>query len=1708
MADFYSRRSSDSDRDHYEFSPVRRSSIYSPPRRRQSYGSDDRRARARFEPRRPSSPRPRPGRVYDWSSDDSYTYRGSTTSPYYISDRPQSSRGPRVRRRSSAYDDNWNESDDDHTSEVETRNLFVKDSSLIFQEVEDEGLSKTFMIPKSQQGRHIPLNFASNPTHREWHQPEATFEDGSVSKLFAIHASEYSLNKDGRQKVRLLCPDRPPSTESDPSVVQFRWLHLQKQYPRLDDLEKLVINSPCISGQLKAVTLNVLDDIRNTASRKLIGRPHVETESILRGINRYDVNDDLPDEPVIFLSSPYLLMNRQPSLRNSSEGHHMLNLLESLYGYDVGSDRRDTGIMKRMSLGSSKDTLCVPRLWCLLVGNDVLITLSELPVHDLAKGLIEIDQKTSNLRRPLTVKVLDQYSRPHSVVIDADCNYVDFLRHTFALAKEEAGTYVTDYELLNENRELVTPQEWLTLIQQGKLQDTILYIVPRYQLQQQRQSRESRSRSRSQLRRPRYQGMRPNSPLAITRERRPYIAQRFASRVLINDTNRDWIRPTPLWITENRTISPEPRSDYDPEKWALVKYQHNRNGAGNLEGSPMQNGNRRKLITWQDEAGDDQREVGEEGQAKRSSREQSTHQDGANLAEDMQVISRRPTEYTIRSSSGVSGTLVHRHRGRRRSSLERGSLSRSRQTSFPVDISPLRRDMSHASNSRRSTNSYGRKTQGRGPNTRFYSRGQRSRSRAKGPSIIVNDATYAAAKPKLLTLGALSDNGQNPRLSSDSLDIESDNTESSRSHPTTSDDNYTGDSRERSTSSHSQRRGRSQESNQTWNQEDSSEGSPESADSFDTDTSSHDSTRGQYPRKGKTTIPAKLVSLRAVIDLGYPYLIEGDTVVLQRALNGPLIDELLKISEYYKRAEARTAEPTVRFQHSESNSSRSRSRSRGSVTRIPEPGMSSPPAASLLPFFHWKAYTDNQVSSSNADVILVQMLGRADQELSSDKLYSKTHACTFNDLLDRHADLIDKIASEIGASIHTCQPSLDNREQRDQKEPAKDTTIDHNSEGEGFPDAGKAPGNEAPNTQIGEPPAQEEGPRPTSNSNTQTGQPDSVATNGQVPNPGNSTSGWEDLGAIGQSNPSINLPPNNEGENPGQENKASTRLLSPGEVAMKSLLDLSQELLGTFLPEEGSAPIQKVCKKFWGAVDEIFRHILWSSVDEIHPAQWVIRSFTPKLTLSKALPRAPTNKKTYADCDACKSKKIYASYTEALDHLHSEHLSCAAHGKNKRPYEDPCFVWLRHYKGSQVQQARNKKIINAVNQFLDALANVKDLTMELHYLVATTSRQGSDSESRPFLPERVFYAFQEILSMYFFTSRQLSCINRLDALQSGNEKLQAGSHWRRIRAFESDAQAAFARACEFLENSKADIILSGITTRSPDTLGIESVGPHFLAAALAANLQNRPLLPDTETDAVQIYQEYTSKLRYQAYRRPRRRVFLEIHRLQEDLEALQNVVFSQLQVLDNYKRLLAPGSYRVTDSSRKGLFRIESRYIDSQIDRLRDRNEELRVQRQRTNFLKEQVKQTIEILEENHGKAIRVFTIVTVFFLPLSFISSFFGMNTTDIRDTDYDQRFFWTVAIPVTFVVLALAFFYGYKGDSIEERVLTLMHARSERRHQEPPPKKTVTWGTATSENTPVENTSRHRLPSWLKPTRRRKQGKGNSGINRRTTDMSYLST
>ncbi|KAM3435393.1 hypothetical protein MY4824_004859 [Beauveria thailandica] len=285
----------------------------------------------------------------------------------------------------------------------------------------------------------------------------------------------------------------------------------------------------------------------------------------------------------------------------------------------------------------------------------------------------------------------------------------------------------------------------------------------------------------------------------------------------------------------------------------------------------------------------------------------------------------------------------------------------------------------------------------------------------------------------------------------------------------------------------------------------------------------------------------------------------------------------------------------------------------------------------------------------------------------------------------------------------------------------------------------------------------------------------------------------------------------------------------------------------------------------------------------------------------------------------------------------------------------------------------------------------------------------SSSGPAPSLTKDLVDAFEDIVMAHIIKAKHLSLANHWmfdgddpNNRGAGASAAPAGSA-RRIPSAEFLTKVedmircgaeCLARAHCCLDHARTNLILLSTRTAMGAKISLDYIGIEFLVAVLSH-----------PAALLELYQKYTAKLQFEANRKPRRRVFLDIQTLQEELDALRS------KLLGNYRDLTAPRLSETMNPARENLYPLESQHIEKPDGR---------------------VKQSIEILEEGHGKAIRVFTIVTLFFLPLSFISSFFGMNVADIRETKSNQPIFWSIALPVTLGVLAIAFLYGYKWDSM----------------------------------------------------------------------------
>ncbi|KAJ4399435.1 hypothetical protein N0V91_009444 [Didymella pomorum] len=172
--------------------------------------------------------------------------------------------------------------------------------------------------------------------------------------------------------------------------------------------------------------------------------------------------------------------------------------------------------------------------------------------------------------------------------------------------------------------------------------------------------------------------------------------------------------------------------------------------------------------------------------------------------------------------------------------------------------------------------------------------------------------------------------------------------------------------------------------------------------------------------------------------------------------------------------------------------------------------------------------------------------------------------------------------------------------------------------------------------------------------------------------------------------------------------------------------------------------------------------------------------------------------------------------------------------------------------------------------------------------------------------------------------------------------------------------------------------------RSDPTAVVElgPAGPDLLIAVMLQNVRARSLLPDEERN-YDMYHKYASKLDYQINQFPRRRLLHDIQVLHEELDVVRRVNHWQHECIANFMILLNPNYFPRPTKERKSMFPAEQAALQRTLESLAIEDGELEALNHRVLDLRNKLRQSVEILEEDHGKAIFVFTMVTTIFLPL-----------------------------------------------------------------------------------------------------------------------------
>ncbi|KZF21887.1 hypothetical protein L228DRAFT_269336 [Xylona heveae TC161] len=185
-------------------------------------------------------------------------------------------------------------------------------------------------------------------------------------------------------------------------------------------------------------------------------------------------------------------------------------------------------------------------------------------------------------------------------------------------------------------------------------------------------------------------------------------------------------------------------------------------------------------------------------------------------------------------------------------------------------------------------------------------------------------------------------------------------------------------------------------------------------------------------------------------------------------------------------------------------------------------------------------------------------------------------------------------------------------------------------------------------------------------------------------------------------------------------------------------------------------------------------------------------------------------------------------------------------------------------------------------------------------------------------------------------------------------------------------------------------------------------------------------------NARNLYKDYLDQLEEKVLHHPNNRVMQQINYLIDELSMIARLLKIQREVAHTFNRIVKENSKRQPESSTTDFVLSAGEKRD---DKLYRRIVAFSFLINRAERLWGQGIQQMKIREDDSSKAIMVFTVITTVFLPLTFVTGYLGMNTSDIRDMNRQQGLFWEIALPLTFVTLVLSLVLAFFGDNVRQR-------------------------------------------------------------------------
>lgn len=149
---------------------------------------------------------------------------------------------------------------------------------------------------------------------------------------------------------------------------------------------------------------------------------------------------------------------------------------------------------------------------------------------------------------------------------------------------------------------------------------------------------------------------------------------------------------------------------------------------------------------------------------------------------------------------------------------------------------------------------------------------------------------------------------------------------------------------------------------------------------------------------------------------------------------------------------------------------------------------------------------------------------------------------------------------------------------------------------------------------------------------------------------------------------------------------------------------------------------------------------------------------------------------------------------------------------------------------------------------------------------------------------------------------------------------------------------------------------------------------------------------------------------------PKKRLIPAINAMVVELEHLHTVIDWQKELVSSLRTVLSPETHlEPVKSLRENTFGIEDCILDKTDEELQDQIDMISSSTDHCRDLIGIIKGETETLSDDHNRAILVFTVVTVVFLPMSFVASYLSMNGGPSEPHwSKTQSLFWEITAPM----------------------------------------------------------------------------------------------